>query len=541
MLRALAGWFWAGIFLCMGGQPLQSDEPRTRADALPAGALCRFGASRFLNFGRTFALAFSPDGQTLAAGGWDGTGRLWEVASGKELHRFQDQKSPVRVMAFSPDGKMLASTAQGAAIVLRDAVTGAELRRLKGHRGLVTFVQFAPDGKLLASKGYDMTFRLWDPAGGREVRRFTTQDSPQQEQDPDCHMAFASDGKTVISATFTREPFGDRRQRTFRVWEVATGAEVRSFKDDSPAPGPVGISPDNTILAAAARESPGRPRCISLWDVETGKALRPIELPEAEHVAAVSSLVFSPDGKTLAASGAGPILIWEIATRREIGRLPISDTGPIPMAFSPSGRLLASGSTDITVLLWDLTGRAQKGKLRSENLALTECRTLWNDLTSPDASKPRQALWKLVAGGDGSVSFLRTNLHPAVSPASPESIARLVAELDDPQFDVRAQAKARLLELAELAEPALLEAQKKHPSLELRQRIDQLLNVIVDDRSRPSGDRLRGVRAIAILEQINTPAARQALRTLGGGAAAALLTRQAQDALARLKRQAIAK
>jgi WD40 repeat protein len=541
MLRVPSYLFFAGFLMLMGGRPLRSDEPPARPNPLPGAAVSRFGTSRFLNFGRAFSVAFSPDGKTLAAGSWDGTVRLWEVASGKELHLFQDQKSPVRAVAFSPDGKVLACGCEGLGIVLRDTATGTELRRLKGHHGPVTFVRFSLDGKRLASKGYDHTLRLWDAASGREVRRLSSQDSEKQLHDPDCPVSFAPDGKTVASATFASEAFGRQVQRTFRVWEVATGAEIRSFKDDSSSLGAVAFSPDNKLLAVATGPVTGRPPRISLWDVDSGRALRPIEPTQAEHLASLSFLAFSPDGKTLAASGGGPIQLWEIATRREVGRFPTHDTGPTCLVFSPAGRLLASGSTDVTVLLWDLTGRMQNGKLPPLKLSPAECRALWDDLAGQDVSKARLALWKFVAAGNDSVAFLRTGLHPAACPASTEAITRLVADLDNPQFAVRGKAKAQLAQLAELAEPALLEAQKKHPSLELRQRIDELLKVIVDERSRPSGDRLRALRAVEILEQIHTPAARQLLQTLARGAAGALLTWEAQASLTRLERRAIAK
>src|SRR5205823_1573620 len=135
------------------GPSLRAEEPRNpagRTDPLPSGAVSRFGTSRFLNFGRVFSVAFSPDGKTLAAGSWDGTVRLWEVASGKELGQFEKQKAPVRSVAFSPDGKLLACGGEGAEVVLWDPATAKELRRLVGHKGPITFITFSPDGKLLA-------------------------------------------------------------------------------------------------------------------------------------------------------------------------------------------------------------------------------------------------------------------------------------------------------------------------------------------------------------------------------------------------------
>src|SRR5205807_8975806 len=104
--------------------------------------------------------------------------------------------------------------------------------------------------------------------------------------------------------------------------------------------------------------------------------------------------------------------------------------------FSPDGRRLASGSTDITVLLWDVTGRMQGRKLDAAKLSPQELQSVWAELGSDDASNARRALWKLVAADGASIVFLRERLHPAVNPADAETIARLVVDLESPQFGV---------------------------------------------------------------------------------------------------------
>lgn len=519
------------------GELPRPDEPATPPQALPAGAVARFGTSRFLNFGRAFSVAFAPDGKTLAVGSWDGSVRLWEVGSGKELHVFQDQTSPVRAVAFSPDGKILACGNEGVGIVLRATATGKELQRLKGHRGSITGLEFSPDGKLLASKAYDQTFRLWDVAEGREVRRFGRNDAPKQEHDAEFPMAFALDGKTIASAMYDARSFDGPAQRKFRVWELATGTEVRSIPLGKSRYGPIALSPAGKLLAVAVSPLTGQRPRIDLWDMDTGKALRPIEPPQADDLRALACLTFSPDGRTLAASGGGPVQLWEVATRSEVARFPAQDTGPSCLVFSPDGRLLVSGSTDITVLLWDVTGRLRQGQLPPTTLTPSDSQTCWEELGGPEAAPARRALWKLVAGGNASVVFLRTHLQPVTSPASAEAITRLITDLDSADFDVRSKARAQLLQLAELAEPALLEAQGAQPSLELRQRIGELLKVIVDLRSRPAGERLRAYRAVEVLEQIATPEARQLLVALARGAAGGSLTRAAQASLARLERR----
>jgi WD40 repeat protein len=535
MSRLLSSVLLSNVLLVLSGQPLRTEEPAAQANALPAGALFRLGAPRFLNFGRVFSVAFSPEGTTVAAGSWDGTVRVWELASRRELHFFQEEKTRMRVVAFSPDGKILAYGGDDVGIVLREAATGKELHRLKGHRGPITVVAFSPDGKLLASKSYDRTLRLWDVAAGREVRRLGGTDVPREANDPACPVSFALDGKTVASATLLRGDAG-LQQRTFRVWDVATGAEVRAFTDSASSPGIIAFSPDNRLLAVATGRRLGLPMRIRFWDVGTGRALAPIEVAQAEQSEDFFTLVFSPDGKTLASSLGGPMVLWEVATRQEVCRFP--NTEPTSLAFSLEGRLLASSSIDVSVLLWDATGRGQNGKVQAPRLSPEEARGLWDDLGSQDVNKARRALWRLVDAGEDAVALLRARLQPVVSPASAETVARLVADLDSPQLAVRSRARARLVNLAEFAEPALLEAQKNRPSLEQRQRIDELLQILVDQRSRPSGDRLRTLRAVEILEQVATPAARQLLQALSRGAAGALLTCEAQAAVSRLERHA---
>ncbi|KAK5673979.1 hypothetical protein LTS10_013255 [Elasticomyces elasticus] len=124
--------------------------------------------------GAVSAVAFSPDGKTVASGSWDKTVRLWDRATGEERQKLEGHDDGVCAVAFSPDGKTVASGSWDKTVRLWDAATGEERQKLEGHDGAVSAVAFSPDGKTVASGSYDNTVRLWDAATGEETQRFDT-------------------------------------------------------------------------------------------------------------------------------------------------------------------------------------------------------------------------------------------------------------------------------------------------------------------------------------------------------------------------------
>jgi WD40 repeat protein len=108
------------------------------------------------------SVAFSPDGTTLASGGFDRAVKLWGVDEGAEWATLVGHEGWVAALAYSPDGAILATGSHDYTIKLWDTATGRELTTLHGHTGNVYSVAFAPDGSMLASGSLDGTVRLWD-------------------------------------------------------------------------------------------------------------------------------------------------------------------------------------------------------------------------------------------------------------------------------------------------------------------------------------------------------------------------------------------
>ena len=146
--------------------------------------------------GIVYAVAFSPDGQLLASGSWDGTIKLWSIPEGKEIATLKGHKEAVRSVAFSPDGGLLASGSWDTTIKLWSVAEGKEITTLKGHRERIWSVAFSPDGRLLASGSSNRaikTIKLWSVAERKEV---TSLNRPDHMQSVD----FSPDGQLLARA-----------------------------------------------------------------------------------------------------------------------------------------------------------------------------------------------------------------------------------------------------------------------------------------------------------------------------------------------------
>jgi WD40 repeat protein len=455
-------------------------------------------------------LAFSPDGKTLASGSIDGTVRLWDCLRMAQLRVLEGGHINPGSLAFSPGGSLLACGVGDGVIRLHEAGTGKVVRLLEGHRDRVHWLAFSPDGAALASFGRDDTLRVWNLATGKERLRVSTENSAAESW-----VAFSSGGQLLAC------PEGEG---TLRLWDWSAGREtprsVRLRKEARPMPG----SPEEGNESAI-----GMGRSLRFCQADGGK--------EALSCVAFSGFIhrvtFSPDGRLLAScSEREPVIrLWEVATGEEIHRFQGHRDAAADVAFSPDGRLLASGSWDHTVLIWDL-----QGSLEADPKSNPE--RCWKDLADGNARAAYRTVWFLAGMPARSVPLLAQRLRP-VPALTPGRLDRLLANLNSDDFQVRSKAAAALEEVGDVAEPALRKVLRAPPSPEVRRQVEALIAKMETPVAPP--ERLRALRALAVLEHIGSPEAKEVLARLADGAPEARLTKEAKASLARLAQRAEAK
>ncbi|PAX57149.1 serine/threonine-protein kinase [Brunnivagina elsteri] len=204
-------------------------------------------------------------------------------------------------------------------------------RTLTGHSSPVNSLAISPDGNTLASGSSDKTIKLWNLATGEEIRTLTGHSHRIHS------VAISPDGKTLVSGS---------SDKTIKLWNLAIGEEIRTLTGHSESVDSLAISPDGKILATSSYDN-----TIELWNLATGEQIRTL----IGHSDSVSSLAISPDGKTLASSSwDNTIELWNLTTGEEIRTLTDHSNRVISVAISPDGKTLASGSADKTIKLWNL-------------------------------------------------------------------------------------------------------------------------------------------------------------------------------------------
>jgi WD40 repeat protein len=351
-------------------------------------------------------IAFSADGQLLAAGSYDGSVKVWDMSrqdAEPQTHRFNS--GGVLSVVFSRDGRLAWCTTLGR-IQIVDPRSGECLQTIRGHDGGVCCVAFSPDGRRLATAGSDHRVLMWDTVAPQEVlvvRRDGGWNYDCAFSPDDKYIALAggisqsrSGGHKSVrlwdienkdwSRRFewkdylTSVGFGTNQlaagseDGTVVIWDFATAAIRHELRGHRGVVTGIAYSPDGSRLVSAGADG-----TVRWWDSGTGE----MTLSVTGNGQPLSGVAVSPDGRMVAATGADPIVrLWDAATGREVHALQGHTAAVASLDFSPDGQWLASADLDQHVRLWNVrTGKAYQphdAPIRLDGWAESEKRMPWD-------------------------------------------------------------------------------------------------------------------------------------------------------------------
>jgi len=385
-LLILTGLLWGTVRSLTGKRMIQLWNAERAA---PAGTLKGHP-------GRINAVAYGDNGAILATGGDDRSVRLWDPATGEEIAALEGHTGPVNAVTVSRTGAVLASAGRDLTIRLwdlgaarekgkREKEAEAEEKRrggetgsfwdtelaaaaptgkaagpaeapdegepkvltatLEGHTGVVSSLAFSPDGAQLASGSLDRTVKIWNAAAEAVAQTLTGHEAGVST------VAFSPDGKSLASAGLGARVL---------LWDAETGDKLRELKHPGPVTA-VAFSPDGQLIATACHD-----KAVRIWRSQDGELLRALrrltdqelekldekelkslgKSPKTGHGKSVMCVAFSPDGKLLASGGLDRLVIlWDVEAAKIKRALLGQKDGVSALAWSPDGTTIATAST----------------------------------------------------------------------------------------------------------------------------------------------------------------------------------------------------
>ncbi len=400
----------------------------------------------------------------------DGALEVWDLVANRiEWTKPLETAIAYLPKAFSPDGQLLIAGLGGEETFIWNAANGNVVHRLK--TGVNKFLATSPDGRWLVTTPNQITFSFWDLRTGKIHDTQTFREFGEAA----IYLDFSPDGSKVCVRT------SDRRFAFQGIFDVEAKERI-AMKD-----------PSNELEGSVMKLSPnGRMLCSDSFDVAENK-------PREEF------------------------LFWECATgevRRKIYR-DIKAFSSI--AFSERGDFLAAQTRRHPIYIWDIFGKHQ---MPETPWMVEEAAVLWENLGNVKAEPAFKAMCHLIQHPQPAVAFLKARMsHPKLPDG--ETFGKRVADLDAPEFEVRKTAHDELERLAPFLLDKLTRATSVQTTVEMRQRLARIIEI----GKRPHPERLRQIRILEILEQLEPTLADPLLRIIAAGPESATWSREARQLL----------
>lgn len=294
-------------------------------------------------------LVYSPDGKRLASCGSNGI-HVWDTATWSFLGSLDGHSAQVRCVTYSSDGKYMASCGDDMTVRLWDSTKLTQTALLKGHRNAIYIVAFSPDDDILLSSSLDATVFKWHVKAGEQLRV----GEPIITFVPVVCAVFSPDGSQVAFS------FDDG---TVRAWDATSD----DFGIDPASQNlyivmSVACSPDEKEFASA-----GISPTINIHEIETGSVLRSF----AGHTEAVTSLAYSPDGKLLASGSLDwSIRVWDPALGTQLHMLERANSIKA-VAFSLDGKYVRSADHYGNIGCWQYDSGTELGTSAAQDTDTT--------------------------------------------------------------------------------------------------------------------------------------------------------------------------